>query len=125
METIQFIQFSSVIQVPTVNTCPQLTSQTEDQFLCGRGEINSLIHMAWKVHVCTPNKLYLFPFNTSTNQRSTTSLSPHLLGCLVRDLNYRPWPVTVSRYVVNILYVVLVVLSGIWVENWVSFVWRG
>jgi len=28
-----------------------------------------------------------------------TSLSPHLLGCLIRDLNYGPWPVTnVSMY---------------------------
>ena len=27
------------------------------------GELNSLIHIAWRVHVCAPNKLYLFPFN--------------------------------------------------------------
>jgi len=46
------------------------------------------------VRVCTPNRLYLFPFNISNSQRSTTSLSPHLLGCLVRDLNYRPRSVT-------------------------------
>jgi len=57
-------------------------------------QLSSLIHIAWEVHVCTPNKLYLFPFNIPTSQRSTTSLSPHLLGCLVRDLNYGPWPVT-------------------------------
>jgi len=41
-------------------------------------------------------KLYLFSFNTESSQRSTTSLSPHLLGCLVRDLNYGPWPVTAT-----------------------------
>jgi len=58
------------------------------------GELYSLIHIAWQVHVCTPNKLYLFPFSTSTSQRSMTSLSAHLLGCLVRDMNYEPWPVT-------------------------------
>ena len=54
------------------------------------GELNSLIPIAWQVHT----KLYVFPFNISTNQRSTISLSPHLLGCLVRDLNYGTWPVT-------------------------------
>ena len=27
------------------------------------GELNSLIHIAWQVHVCTPNKLDLFPFS--------------------------------------------------------------
>jgi len=68
------------------------------------GEINSLIHMAWQVHVCTPNRLYLFSFNTSTNQRSTTSLSPHLLGCLVRDFYYSPWPVTVKLLTPNDAY---------------------
>jgi len=56
-------------------------------------ELNSLIHIAWQVLVCTPNKLYLFPFNIKTSQRSTTSLS-QLLGCLVRDLNYGPRPLT-------------------------------
>ena len=55
--------------------------------------LNSLIQIAWQVHVCTLNELYLFPFNISTSQCSTTSLSPHLLGCLVRDLNYGPCPV--------------------------------
>ena len=58
------------------------------------GQLISLTHIAWQVHVCTPNRLYLFPFNISTSQRSTTCLSSHLLGCLVRDLNYGPWPVT-------------------------------
>ena len=58
------------------------------------GELNSVIHIAWQVHMCTPNKLFLFPFNIQTSQRSTTSLSPHLLGCLVGDLNYGPWTVT-------------------------------
>ena len=43
--------------------------------------------------MCKQNELYLFPFNISNSQRSTTSLS-HLLGCLVRDLNYGPWPVS-------------------------------
>ena len=57
------------------------------------GQLSSLIHIA--LHVCTPNKLYPFSFNISTSQCSTTSLSPHLFGCLVRDLNYGPWPVTV------------------------------
>ena len=56
-------------------------------------ELKSLFHIAFQVHVCTPNELYLLPFNISTSQRSTTSLS-HLLGCLVRDLNYGLWPVT-------------------------------
>ena len=27
------------------------------------GQLNSLIHIAWQEHVCTPNKLHLFPFN--------------------------------------------------------------
>jgi len=27
------------------------------------GQFNSLILIDWQVHVCTPNKLYLFPFN--------------------------------------------------------------
>jgi len=27
------------------------------------GQLSSLIHIAWQVHVCTPNKLYLLPFN--------------------------------------------------------------
>jgi len=57
------------------------------------GQLSSLIHTAQQVHMCTPIKLYHFPLNISTSQRSTTSLS-HLLGCLVRDLNYGPWPVT-------------------------------
>ena len=58
------------------------------------------------MHVCIPasarvhTELYLFPFNTQTSQRSTTSLSPRLLGCLVRDLNYGPWPVT-AGYIIR------------------------
>jgi len=27
------------------------------------GQLSILIHIAWQVHVCTPNKIYLFPFN--------------------------------------------------------------
>ena len=27
------------------------------------GQLSSPIHIAWQVHVCTPNKFYLFPFN--------------------------------------------------------------
>jgi len=27
------------------------------------GQLGILIHIAWQLHVCTPNKLYLFPFN--------------------------------------------------------------
>jgi len=76
-------------QIPTVN-CSYLTSQTENQFMCGRG--NSTVSLI-KPGKCTPNKLYLLPFNISTSQRLMTGLS-HLLGCLVRDLNYGPWPVT-------------------------------
>jgi len=56
-------------------------------------QLSNLIHVAWQVHVCTPNKLYHFPFNIYASQHSTTSLSPHL-GCLVLDLNYGPWPIT-------------------------------
>jgi hypothetical protein len=57
---------------------------------------NQQSHIGWQVHVCTPNKLYHFPFNTSSSQRSTISLSPHLLSCLVQGSNYGPWPVTIS-----------------------------
>ena len=60
------------------------------------GQLNSLILIAWQVQVCTPNKLYLFPFNIQTSQRSMTSLSPRLLGCLARDLNYGTWQVTIG-----------------------------
>ena len=67
------------------------------------GQLSSLIHTPWQVHVFTPNKLHLFPFNISTSQRSTTSLSSHLLGCLVRDLNYGPWPVKVCYHVAQTL----------------------
>jgi len=28
-----------------------------------KGQLNSLIYIARQVHVCTPNKLYPFPFN--------------------------------------------------------------
>jgi len=64
--------------------------------ICER-QLSSLIHTLWQVHVCTPDILHLFPFNISTSQRSTTSLSPHFLGCLVRDLNYGPWQVIVRK----------------------------
>jgi hypothetical protein len=68
------------------------------------GELNRPIHIAWQVHACTPNKLYLFPFNIHTSQCSMTSLSSQLLGCLVRDLYYGPWPVApfASSYVASI-----------------------
>ena len=58
------------------------------------GQLSSLIPIAWQVHVCTPNKLHLFTSNIQTSQCSTTSLSPHLLVCLVQDLSYGPWPLT-------------------------------
>jgi len=58
---------------------------------------HSLASARVQVHVCTPNKLYLFPFNIQISQRPTTSQSPHLLGCLVRDLNYGSWPVTQGK----------------------------
>ena len=27
------------------------------------GQLSSPIHIDWQVHVCAPNKLYLFPFS--------------------------------------------------------------
>jgi hypothetical protein len=43
--------------------------------------------------VCTTKQTLIPPLNT--NQPSpTTSISSHLLGCLVRDSNCGPWPVT-------------------------------
>jgi len=39
---------------------------------------------------------FTIPLSTPTSRCQTTSLSSHLLGCLVRDLNYGPWLVTAS-----------------------------
>lgn len=61
--------------------------------MCER-QLSSLILTALPEHVCAPN--CTSPLSISASQRSTTSFSPRLLGCLVRDLNYGPWPVTFS-----------------------------
>jgi len=34
-----------------------------ESILTREGRLSTLTHTAWQVHMCTPNKLYLFPFN--------------------------------------------------------------
>jgi len=47
----------------TVNTCSQKTLQSMRINHAWKGQLGNLIHIAWQVLVCTPNKLYFFPFN--------------------------------------------------------------
>ena len=57
-------QHHSDTDTVTLNTCGQLTTQNhENQIICGKTQLISLIHTAWQVDVFNQNKLYLSLFN--------------------------------------------------------------
>ena len=74
--------------------------------------------------LCTPKKLYLFPFSISTSQRSTATLWLRLLDCLVRDLNHGPWPFTGCSLTTCqcLLFCVFMNLMA-WLKNYKSCMW--
>ena len=79
-----------------VNTCPQKTLQSMRINHAWKGQLSNLIHTTWQGRCsCAHQTNFTSPFQYKTNRRPTTSLSSHLLGCLVRDSNYGLWPVTV------------------------------
>jgi hypothetical protein len=83
----------------------------ENLTLYGKEAYQPSSHMIWKVHMwrafwvfnhqnplCISNRKqnFTFPFPYKLANGQTTSLSSHLLDCLVHDLSYGPWPVTVD-----------------------------
>jgi hypothetical protein len=78
-----------------VNTCAQLTPQKHEKSYVERATQQSYSYslagalMHTKMNFTSPLSIY-------TSQFLTTSLSSHLLGCLIRDSNYGPWQVTVG-----------------------------
>ena len=56
------------------------------------GELNSLIHIAWQVHMCTPNKLYLFPFQwrTEVGGWGCSTPTPQILKALQNRAKLNP-----------------------------------
>jgi hypothetical protein len=96
-----------------MNTCAQLTSAISKriQTLYGKEACQTSTPIACQMQVCRAFRVfnYLIPpcisnrkqnltflFQCKLASGQTTSLSSHMFDCLVRDLNYGPWPFTTS-----------------------------